>query len=45
MALKFNTSEAKELKIKVKKFLCLIPTVLEVTKETLVGGGGLFPPF
>ena len=37
MALKFNTSVAKELKLKVKKFLGLIPTFVEVTGENLVG--------
>ena len=46
--LKFYTSVAKGLKLKVRKFLGLIPTFLEVTGEKLVGGGGgiLFcPPF
>ena len=37
MALKFNTSVAEELKLKVKKFLGLIPTFVEVTGENLVG--------
>ena len=42
MALKFYTSVAKWLKLKVKKFLGLIPTFAEVTAEKLVGG--LFGP-
>ena len=33
MALIFHTSEAKELKLKVRKFLRLIPTFVEVTGE------------
>ena len=37
MALKFYTSVAKWLKLKVKKFLGLIPTFVEVTGEKLVG--------
>ena len=36
--LKFYASVAKVLKLKVRKFLGLIPTFLEVTGETLVGG-------
>ena len=41
MALKFYTSVAKELKLKVKKFWGLIRTFVEVTWKKLVGG---FPP-
>ena len=37
MALKFKASLAKELKLKVRKFLGLIPTFVEVTGEKLVG--------
>ena len=40
--LKFYTSLSKELKLKVKKFLGLILTFVEVTGEKLVGG--LFAP-
>ena len=40
--LKFYTSESKGLKLKVKKFLGLTPTFVEVIGEKLVGGGGLF---
>ena len=42
MALKFYTNEAKGLKLKVRMFSGLIPTIVEVTGEKLVGG--LFPP-
>ena len=38
MALKFYTSVAKGLKLKVKKFYGLIPPFVEVTSEKLVGG-------
>ena len=45
MTLKFYTSVTKGLKLKVKKFLRLIPTFVEPTEEKLVGGGAfLFPP-
>ena len=37
MALKFKANVAKELKLKVRKFLGLIPTFVEVTGEKLVG--------
>ena len=44
MALKFYTSVTKRLKLKVRKFLGLIPTFVEVTGvgggSKLVGGGG-----
>ena len=44
--LKFYTSVAKRLKLKVRKFKGLIPTFVEVTGEKLVGRGALFgPPF
>ena len=36
--LKFYISVAKELKLKVRKFSGLIPTLAEVTREKLVGG-------
>ena len=39
-ALKFYTSVAKGLKLKVKKFRGLFSTVLELTGEKLVDGGG-----
>ena len=39
--LKFYTSVAKGLKLKVRKFWGLIPTFLEVTGEKLVGGAFL----
>ena len=38
---------AKGLKLKVRKFLGLVTTFVEVTGEKLVGeggGGGVFPP-
>ena len=38
MAMKFYTSVAKELKLKVRKFWWLILTFVEVTWEKLVGG-------
>ena len=38
IALKFYTSVAKGLKLKVRKFWGLIPTFVEVTGEKLVGG-------
>ena len=38
MALKFYTSVAKVLKVKVKKLLWLIPMLVEFTREKLVGG-------
>ena len=43
MVLKFNVSEAKELKLKVRRW-GLILTFLEVTGEKLVGGGAAFCP-
>ena len=42
--LQFYTSQAKVLKLKVRKFWMLIPTFVEVTGEKLVGGV-LAPPF
>ena len=36
---------AKELKLKVRKFLGLFPTFAEVIEEKLVGGGGGGGPF
>ena len=38
MAFKFDTSRTKGFKLKVKKFLGLIPTFVEVTGEKLEGG-------
>ena len=38
MALKFDTSVTKGLELKVRKFLGLVLTFLEVTGEKLVGG-------
>ena len=40
--LKFYTSVAKGLKLKVRKFWWIIPTFVEITGEKLVGG--LFTP-
>ena len=40
--LKFCTSVAKGLNLKVRKFWGPIPTFVEVTGEKLVGGGGAF---
>ena len=42
MVLKFNVSEAKELKLKVRRW-GLILTFLEVTGEKLVGGVAFCP--
>ena len=42
--LKFYTSMAKGLKLKVWKFGGLISTFVEVTGGKLFGGGGLFAP-
>ena len=42
MSLKFDTSVVKGLKLKVRKFLRLIPMFVEVTGEKLEGG--LFTP-
>ena len=44
MNLKFYTSVAKTLKVKVRKFWGLFPTFLEVTGEKLVGGAFLHAP-
>ena len=44
MALKFYTSLAKGLKLKVRKFCGKITTFLEVTVKKLVGGAFLVPP-
>ena len=44
MDLKFYTSVAKGLKLKVRKFWRLIPTFEEVTGEKLVGRGVGSPP-
>ena len=38
MNLKFFTSVAKGLKLKVRKFQGLVPTFVEVTGQKLVGG-------
>ena len=42
MALRFDESVAKGLKLKLRKFWCLIPTFVEVTGG-LVGGTFFFP--
>ena len=42
--MKFYTSLSKGLKLKVRKFWGLTPTLVEVTGEKLVGGGGHFGP-
>ena len=44
MNLKFYTSVAKVLKLKVRKFWGLIPMFVEVRGEKLVGGAFLPPP-
>ena len=44
MALKFYTSVAKGLKLKVRKFLGVIPKFVEVTGEKLVGRAFMSPP-
>ena len=44
MNLKFYTSVGKGLKVKIRQFYGLVPTVVEVTGEKLVGWGGLFGP-
>ena len=41
MALKFYTSVAKELKLKLRKFWGLVPTLVEVTRKKVVGGMAL----
>ena len=41
--LRFYTSVAKVLRLKVRKFLGLIPRFVEITREKLVGLGGFFP--
>ena len=41
--LKFYTSVASGLKLKVRKFLRLIPTFADVTGEKLVGGASPHP--
>ena len=38
MAFEFYTSVEKGLKLKIRKFQCLILTFVEVTVEKLVGG-------
>ena len=42
--LKFYSTVAKGLKLKIRKFCGLDPTFVEVTEEKLVGWGGLFAP-
>ena len=42
--LKFYTSVAKRLKLKVRKFWGLISTFVEVTEEKLIGGSFWPPP-
>ena len=42
--LKFYTSVAKELKLKVRKFWELMPTFVEVPGEKLVGDGAFLAP-
>ena len=39
-----DTSVAKGLRLKVRRFLGLVPTFLEVTEEKLVQGAFLPPP-
>ena len=42
--LKFYTSVVKRLKLKVRKFLGVIPTFVKIKGEKLVRGGGLSAP-
>ena len=44
MNLKFYTSLAKELKLKVRKFWWLVPTFVELTGGKLVRRGLFLPP-
>ena len=44
VALKFRTSVAKGLKLKVRNVWWLIPTFVEVTEEKLVGDLFVSPP-
>ena len=45
MALKFYSDVTKGLKLKVKMFRRLVPTIIEVTGKKLVGwGASLHPP-
>ena len=44
MPLKFYTSVAKGVKLKVRKFLGLIPTLVDVTRGKLAGDVFLPPP-
>ena len=44
MALKYYTSVAKGLKLKVRKFWGRNPTFVEVTEKKLVGWGLFAPP-
>ena len=41
--LRFYTSVAKELKVKVRMFWGLVPTFVEVIREKLVRRGGFLP--
>ena len=45
MALKFYTSLTKVLIVKVRRFLGLIPTLVEVTRKKQVRGGDFLPPY
>ena len=42
--MKFLTGVAKELKLKVRKFLGIIPTLVEVTGEKIVAGRAFLAP-
>ena len=44
MAMKFYTNMTRELKLKLRKFLGLRPTIVEVTGEKMVEGTFLTPP-
>ena len=44
MGLKFYTSVAKGLKLKVRKFWGQISTIVEVTRKKVVGGPFASPP-
>ena len=44
MAMKFYTNMTRKLKLKLRKFLGLRLTIVEVTEEKLVEGTFLTPP-
>ena len=44
MALKYYTTVRKGLKLKVRKFWGLVPTIVGITVEKIVGDGFLLAP-